>query len=89
MLDLKPPLKLIFLAEAQKNLSDIDAHEEREIIDRLKNFAVKLVPTPKPLTGSLRGLHRLRFGKKRVIVRLSADSAEIVAIDSRDKVYKR
>ncbi|MDR2638992.1 MAG: hypothetical protein LBC09_04045 [Helicobacteraceae bacterium] len=82
-------LKIEFDDEAIKALDKMDQYARVEIIKRINDFATTGVPSPKPLTGSLRGLHRLRFGKKRVIIRLSADSAEIVAIDSRDKVYKR
>jgi hypothetical protein len=57
----------------------MDQCARAEIIKRINDFAT---------TGSFRGLHRLRFGKKRVIIRLPADSAEIVAVDNRDKIYK-
>lgn len=67
----------------------MDARDEGDIIDGLDRFAITGTPRPKPLTGQLKGLYRLRFGGRRVVFELNGDLVTIAYIDRRDRVYKR
>ncbi|MDR2151920.1 MAG: hypothetical protein LBO72_03780 [Helicobacteraceae bacterium] len=70
-------------------MNKLDASDEVAILNKIKRFGETGRPSPKPLTGSLKGLHRLRLDDRRVIVKFLSDIAYAIEVGNHDKVYRK
>jgi len=86
------PYAIRFLDAAQRDLARLDKPIARRILARLEWLTVNFEAlTPKPLTGNLSGLYKLRVGDYRVIYEpLYAEHSLMVhLIDHHRQVYRK
>ena len=84
----KPPIIIVIADNAKNDLQKIDKNNRNNIIAGLERYSETGTPRPKALVGNLKGFWRLRFGDYRVIVEYSEQTAIVLCVDHRKKVYK-
>jgi mRNA interferase RelE/StbE len=82
---------ILWHAQAFNDLRSLDRTTSGKIIERVKNhLSLDPVKLGKPLKGVLKGLHRYRWGKYRIIYVI--DSAEnrisVLHVGNRKDVYR-
>ncbi|MBM4463929.1 MAG: type II toxin-antitoxin system RelE/ParE family toxin [Chloroflexi bacterium] len=80
-----------FLAEAEADLTRLDATVRERIFRRVKWLSENFESiTPKPLSGEFKGYYKLRVGDYRVIYSVSAQSKLILIrlVGHRRDIYK-
>ena len=78
--------KLQISKRTLKRLKKLDKSQKEEILEVFE----KILANPhsfKPLRYELKGFHRARIGKYRIIFRIDGDMVFIETIEHRDKVY--
>jgi mRNA interferase RelE/StbE len=80
--------KIEYRASVDRDLRRLDRSTAVRIVDKIERELVSEDLRPVPLTGSYRGMYKLRVGDYRVIYELSDDRVIIAAIGHRSDIYR-
>jgi mRNA interferase RelE/StbE len=83
--------QLRLLAEASRELANLDKPVRSRIVDRLRWLSENLDQiTPQPLTGDLAGLYKFRVGDFRILYEIQRQENTILihAIGHRREIYR-
>jgi mRNA-degrading endonuclease RelE of RelBE toxin-antitoxin system len=83
----EPPLTLYYEDEALKILSKMDDRDKKRIVGAIESFCDMGAPQPKPLSGSLKNVWKLRVDGWRIFMRFNAKEVTIVMVKRRDRAY--
>jgi mRNA interferase RelE/StbE len=85
-------MKVVLTEDAERDLAGLDRKTAGRIVSRLKWFAEHFdEQAPQPLSGALRGYHKLRVGDWRVIYEINRNDRMLTvhAIEHRSEIYRR
>jgi mRNA interferase RelE/StbE len=83
--------KAIWHEETLKDLKKLNRTTAKKIVAKVKNYLIKdPIKLGTPLKGALKGLHRYRVGKYRVIYVIDQAEKKIIIlnVNHRRKIYK-
>ena len=87
-----PRFSLTYSEDFEEALRDLDKGASRPIAKKLDTVSLTgQLPKVEPLSGQLKGLHRIRVGSYRVLVEIDFENQIVLAVglDHRGIVYKQ
>ena len=80
--------KIKFKKSVSHDLKRIDKEQAKRILNKIESELPQKAETLPTLTGKFSGLRKFRVGKFRVVFSITGDTALVLRIGHRKKIYK-